>query len=295
MSVESLCKEAGWFNDNILRPIGKFSPGDFMHKLHRYTGNSPAATAALMGLAAGIPTYYATPYISEYIVRKMGAMQGKSPQQIEQDVIASRQNSPRMRTVLGIGAGLTAASVPLLYNYMGKKNDSKNGGWRSLFTYNHDTATPDKAAEHTRKKLGQPIRRKTPGFTQPGTQQQPFTKTHSLKKKAAWNAGDMNALNDTNANIPVHSSLNLLYSDQHLTGPEKIKAAAPFIAAEPDKSGLVSTSDLVMGAVRAGFGYFGGKALGSTLGAIMGAPTQVKDALSYSGGLAMALKNTGVI
>ena len=121
-----------------------------------------------------------------------------------------------------------------------------------------------------------------------------FTWDRGGLNKSGSDAGYKNALMDV-PSVPVDPALDLIWSDSYLTGKEKYNASLPFQHAAPDGTGVVSKADLIKGAVRAGFGGAAGYVVGSVLGDVFSAPPQAKKIMSWTGAVAGALKNTGVI
>lgn len=97
--------------------------------------------------------------------------------------------------------------------------------------------------------------------------------------------------------IPIHYTLQQIDNDPYLSPYHKAIAARHIQeAAGPQRSGLISWSDVRRAAVGAGVGYTGAKLFGKTLGAIFGGiPTGVQKRLTQSGVVAGMLVNTGIL
>ena len=107
--------------------------------------------------------------------------------------------------------------------------------------------------------------------------------------------GEFNALLTADT-IPLDHARELIWDDPFLNSKQKGQVGAVFAnTGENTETGRTSTANLAAGAIRAGFGLGGGLVAGHVLGKLFSLPTPVTRALSYTGGIAGALINSGVV
>ena len=94
--------------------------------------------------------------------------------------------------------------------------------------------------------------------------------------------------------IPLDHAKEIVANDRFLTSGQKA-AIGTIFDSTPDKTGDVSMADITSGAVRAGLGFAGGAIAGYALGKIFALPASVTRAASITGGLANALRTSGLI
>jgi len=94
--------------------------------------------------------------------------------------------------------------------------------------------------------------------------------------------------------IPLDHAKEIVANDRFLTSGQKA-AIGTIFDNTPDKTGDVSMTDITAGAIRAGLGFAGGAIAGYALGKIFALPASVTRAASITGGLANALRTSGLI
>jgi hypothetical protein len=94
--------------------------------------------------------------------------------------------------------------------------------------------------------------------------------------------------------IPLDHARELVANDKYLTSGQKA-AIGTIFDNTPDKRGDVSMADLTSGAIRSGLGFAGGAITGYALGKIFALPASITRAASLTGGLAGALRSSGLI
>lgn len=94
--------------------------------------------------------------------------------------------------------------------------------------------------------------------------------------------------------VPVRASVDLINRDEFLRPYEKIRVGGILEGAEGG-SGMVSRQDLWQSAVRTGAEFVPAYLFGQGVGKILSLPPVVTDRLSVVGGLANAIRTTGVI
>ena len=116
---------------------------------------------------------------------------------------------------------------------------------------------------------------------------------HPLLKRAMlsdWsNAGVM-----AQDAIPLDHAKELIANDRYLTSGQKA-AIGTIFDNTPDTKGDVSMTDITTGAIRSGLGFAGGAVAGYALGKLFSLPASITRAASLSGGLANALRVSGLI
>lgn len=94
--------------------------------------------------------------------------------------------------------------------------------------------------------------------------------------------------------IPLDHAKEIVANDKYLTSGQKA-AIGTIFDNTLDKKGDVSMADLTSGAIRSGLGFAGGALTGYALGKIFALPASVTRAASLTGGLAGALRSSGLI
>lgn len=96
--------------------------------------------------------------------------------------------------------------------------------------------------------------------------------------------------------VPVKSSMNTIAMDPFMTNTEKTKTNSLIFSSDTDNSGtgLLSGRDLASTAFKAG--SHGGSAylFGKTMGTLFGLPKPITNRLSEIGGVASAIRSTGI-
>lgn len=94
--------------------------------------------------------------------------------------------------------------------------------------------------------------------------------------------------------IPLDHAKEIVANDKYLTSGQKA-AIGTIFDNTPDRKGAVSMADLTSGAIRSGLGFAGGAVTGYALGKIFALPASITRAASLTGGLAGALRSSGLI
>jgi len=94
--------------------------------------------------------------------------------------------------------------------------------------------------------------------------------------------------------IPLDHAKEIIANDKFLTSDQKA-AIGTIFDKSPDQGGGASMADITTGAVRAGLGFAGGAIAGYALGKIFALPKSVTRVASVTGGLANALRTSGLI
>lgn len=122
-------------------------------------------------------------------------------------------------------------------------------------------------------------------------------KWNYMPKKASWAGADVsNAAVMGMDIIPLDHAKEVVANDKFLSSGQKAAIGAIFDNTSQDTgTGNTSMADLTSGAVRAGLGFAGGAVAGYALGKLFALPTPVTRAASITGGLANALRTSGLI
>lgn len=105
-------------------------------------------------------------------------------------------------------------------------------------------------------------------------------------------AGDNMYMED---NIPIKTSLRLVDEDLFLNPFEKSVTGSLIYGAENKDSGLTSGKKLTDSAIRAGVGFVPSYMFGKGVGTVLGLPAPIRDRISFAGGLAGAVINSGIL
>jgi len=101
------------------------------------------------------------------------------------------------------------------------------------------------------------------------------------------------------ANVPINGTYNMIWNDPFMKPGEKMRLTGIVAGGARDagagKTGLITPTNLMKGALGVGVGYAAAKFTGKALGAIFGLPEPVQQALSFTGATAGFLKATGII
>jgi hypothetical protein len=94
----------------------------------------------------------------------------------------------------------------------------------------------------------------------------------------------------------IGQALNTVLTDTTLSPTQRVVAIKSLTqAAQGDGGGLISTKDLIRGAVGAGVGYGAATLFGKTLGAVFGLPAQTQQKLSRIGAVGGLLNGLGIL
>ncbi len=96
--------------------------------------------------------------------------------------------------------------------------------------------------------------------------------------------------------IPLDHAKEIVANDKYLSSSQKAAIGTIFDKTGRDTAtGNTSMADITSGAMRAGLGLVGGAIAGYALGKIFSLPTNVTRVASVTGGLANALRSSGLI
>jgi hypothetical protein len=251
------------------------APFKFWKKI---TGNPVGSALATGALSAGAG-YLASPFLMNQFAKLIAMNPAMSPEAKAQ-MFEKLKTDDSYRWKIALSMGLLGGGASVAHNL-----NPKLKGWGML---DWDAQKTDEAKESD--KYYKSKYDFNENFSEPDT----FGK-ESSHKKVAFNPKDANPLIN-HPTIPFKYSTELIWNDPYLDDNTKAKANAVFAQANPGKdSGLISTGDLVQGAVRAGLGYVGGAVVGGTLGKLFSLPQPMTQALSIGGGIALGIKNTGIL
>jgi len=118
-----------------------------------------------------------------------------------------------------------------------------------------------------------------------------MNKEGSLKKEADLYANPAIMQQDI---IPLDHAKEIVANDPYLNSSQKA-AIGTIFNKTPDQKGNASMADITAGAIRAGLGYAGGAVAGYALGKIFSLPAPITRAASMAGGIANALRTSGLI
>lgn len=93
--------------------------------------------------------------------------------------------------------------------------------------------------------------------------------------------------------MPGQAAITVV-SDPTLSPMQKTLAMQIIRNARKDESPLITTEDIVKGAIGAGLGYGAARVTGSVLGSIFGLSAENQTTLARIGALGGALRNTGI-
>lgn len=113
---------------------------------------------------------------------------------------------------------------------------------------------------------------------------------YGVKKQASFNT-ETGMMQDV---IPLNHAKEIVANDRYLTSGQKA-AIGTIFDNTPDQSGNASMADITAGAVRAGLGFAGGAVAGYALGKLFALPPHITRMASVTGGLASALRTSGLI
>ena len=97
------------------------------------------------------------------------------------------------------------------------------------------------------------------------------------------------------APVPVREMIGQVNRDRFLNNFEKLRVDRLLYESDRDRDGLASGADISRTAIRAGLGAAAGYAFGRTMGRLAGIPAGARNRIGLMGGVAGALRNTGVI
>lgn len=222
----------------------------------KYTVN-PAGSAIAAATIAGGGAYLVAPIIARLMGRGAQMVPGMGAQPVTDEEIAKFRRRLALIAALGAG-GLSVAS----------NLDTKHP-WKSMTSWNY--------MDRDRQK------------------------TAALKpiQKTAMLGGMGNASNQAVMSmdiIPLDHAKEIVANDRFLTSGQKAAIGTIFDNTSSDsRSGNTSMADLTNGAIRAGLGFAGAAVTAYALGNIFALPKDVTRIASVTGGLAGALRTTGLI
>jgi hypothetical protein len=129
-----------------------------------------------------------------------------------------------------------------------------------------------------------------------------FDKRDPVGSMTKWNYMNKQAMLGITSNpdvmnqdiIPLDHAKELVANDRYLTSGQKA-AIGTIFDRTPDQKGNASMADITSGAIRAGLGFTGGAIAGYALGKIFALPASITRTASITGGLANALRTSGLI
>jgi len=225
----------------------------------RNTTVSPLGSALAVGALTALPAYLAAPYAIRGLENITN--RGLSPEEAAESRIETERDMPKIRRRLALAAGLAAGAFPLMHNL----NTNEPGLGLTDWT------------RHTVKEA-----------SDTGLAREAFQKYAAMMNPSADNPLY------NHPTVPISFATDTIRRDPYMDARLKTQTLNIFGATGEGRTGLISTGDLVRGAVKAGLGFAGGYIAGRALGSLFSLPTNMTNALSATGGIAAALKNTGV-
>jgi hypothetical protein len=232
-------------------------------------------TASLTALGAGAG-YLGSKALGKLLARLLYA--NRSPeelQRMEQEFDESRLK--KVGTVLGAAAGVFLAQGGTIDTQNGLKN-----AFNSAVNPNYWQENPDllKAKVDARKAQGLNALERTLFFPQ----------WAGLPKQAYGSSSFITP------SISIYDSLSLIQKDRFLKTYEKNELSSILNSAAPSKpQGLISQKQLMGTALNMGGAFVPAYMFGRGVGALLGLPKPTATRLSTIGGLAAAIKNSGII
>jgi len=220
---------------------------------------NPIGSAAAAASIAGLATYFGAPWL----LRKL---HDRLPEQMRPDMSEEELQKTRRRLALLAFLGFGASSVLTHYD--------KRSPWASMTNWNYG---PKGSAVKLQQDLA------SGGMFKPA----------ALRKTAMF-ADFSNPAVMAQDIIPMDHAKEIVANDRYLTSGQKA-AITTIFDNTPDKDGIASMTDLTSGAIRAGLGFAGGAVAGYALGKLFALPPSITRAASITGGLANALRASGLI
>jgi hypothetical protein len=243
---------------NVVSNASWATPYKFWKKMTFNPLGSALATTALAGGTA----YMAAPLVAKLF----GRLNNQLPGQLRRDV--QDQDIEKFRRRLTWMAALGAGGLSVLSNLDTRKP------WKSMTNWDYMNKNASEKEEPDYENI---------------------TKEEVLHKLAGWGMPvDQNIL--AMDYIPLDHAKEIVANDKFLTSDQKAAIGTIFDKTGSDtETGNTSMADLTAGAVRAGLGFAGGAIAGYALGKIFSLPASVTRAASVTGGLANALRSSGLI
>lgn len=251
---------------NVVSNADIAGPYKFWKKMTVNPMGSAVAATALAGGAA----YLGAPLAAKLI----GKFNKSLPQGWQQDIQDEEIDAFRKR--LTWIAALGAGGLSVLSNVNFDKP------WKSMTSW--DYAKPSGKSS-------------TPGggLQAKGSEIDEFSKDEIIRKMASFGFNSNPAVMAMDI-IPLDHAKEIVANDKYLTSDQKAAIGTIFDRTSSDRqTGNTSMADITAGAVRAGLGFAGGAIAGYALGKIFALPASVTRVASYTGGLANALRSSGLI
>lgn len=252
---------------NVISNADIGAPYKFWKKMTVNPIGSAAAATALAGGAA----YFGAPMIAKLI----GKFNKSLPQNWQGDLQDKDINEFRKRLTLIAALGAGGLSVMSNINF--------DKPWKSMTNWDYGKKPAGKSS--------------TPsgGLQAKGSEADEFSKDEIIRKMASYGFNANPAVMAMDI-IPLDHAKEIVANDKYLTSDQKAAIGTIFDRTSKDTStGNTSMADITAGAVRAGLGFAGGAIAGYALGKIFALPTGVTRVASVTGGLANALRASGLI
>lgn len=238
-----------------------------------YVSSRPLVESGVLGGAGAVGGYYGSGLLAKGLLNTI--MAGKSDEEkAEQWQQWENEGfTDTIRNVGGAAGGLAGLAYPMFKNY--------NGKIESLTEKNYYANHPEEAAARAK---ASPLHSQ---YRDTGV----FERYKELNKHASFDMAF-----DNTSSIPVQGAMDMFWDDPHLSHPERTYAAGLVSAANQDQPyGVLSPSDLALGAVRAGVSFGIAKSFANVVGNAMKLPSDVRDRMSNAGGIAAAVMSTGIL
>lgn len=232
------------------------APYKFWKKM---TGNPMGSAVAATALAGGA-AYLGAPLVAKMFGKfNKHLPKGMQGENIDPDQVAAFRK--RLTWIAALGAG--GLSV--------MNNINMDKPWKSMTDWNY--------GDH-KKTASEPDE---------------YDKEQIIRKMASFGFNSNPAVLAMDI-IPLDHAKELVANDKYLTSGQKAAIGTIFDRTSSDTgSGKTSMADITAGAMRAGLGFAGGAIAGYALGKIFALPASMTRAASVTGGLANALRSSGLI
>lgn len=252
---------------NLVSNADPFKPYKFWKTMTVNPAGSALAATALAGGAA----YLTAPHIAKLL----GKFNKHLPQSW-QGADLQTQDTDAFRKRLTWMAALGAGGLSVLSNI----NTDKP--WKSMMDWNYGKKAPGKTSTPS-------------GGLQSKNAEPELSKEQIIHKMASLGLSSNPAVLAMDI-IPLDHAKEIVSNDKYLSSSQKAAISTIFDRTSSDtQSGNTSMADLTAGALRAGLGFAGGAIAGYALGKIFSLPTGVTRVASVTGGLANALRASGLI
>jgi len=135
----------------------------------------------------------------------------------------------------------------------------------------------------------------TSGHTKNASEEDELSKENIIRKMASFGLAANPEIMSMDI-IPLDHAKEIVANDRYLNSSQKAAIGTIFERTSSDSdTGNTSMADITAGAIRAGLGFAGGAIAGYALGKIFSLPASVTRTASMTGGLANALRSSGLI